>query len=276
MVRRRCGIAKQFFRAALRKRLIDANPFDGVDATVKSNRANDYYITRKEAAAGLDACPDVQWRLLFALSRFGGLRCPSEHLGLRWGDIDWQRGRFRVTLPKTAHHDGQGDRFVPLFPELRPILADAFDATEPGQEYVINRPRDSGTNRRTHMLRIIRTAGLVPWPKLFHNLRASRQTELAAINPAHLVCEWLGNTPAVAREHDLRVTDSDYERAAEEAGGTLQNPVQYTAAYSSTESPAAKHQKHETPVFPGVAASWVAERSEQLGVAGFEPATSTV
>jgi hypothetical protein len=83
-VRRNCGRAKQFFRAALRKRIIAENPFaDLRGCGVQANTSRFYYVTREEAQKVLDACPDAQWRLLFALSRFGGLRCPSEHLGLR-------------------------------------------------------------------------------------------------------------------------------------------------------------------------------------------------
>jgi integrase len=70
----------------------------------------------------LDKCPDAQWKLLFALSRYGGLRCPSEHLALTWGDVDWEQNRIRVTCSKTEHHEGRGERFVPIFPELRPYL----------------------------------------------------------------------------------------------------------------------------------------------------------
>ena len=33
------------------------------------------------------------------------------------------RDRMRVHSPKTEHLEGGGDRWVPLFPELRPILA---------------------------------------------------------------------------------------------------------------------------------------------------------
>ena len=98
-VRRRCGLAKQFFRAAQRQRLITENPFADLKATVQRNEKRDYFITREKAQKVLDACPDAQWRLLFALSRYAGLRCPSEHLGLRWGDIDWERNRMRYTLP---------------------------------------------------------------------------------------------------------------------------------------------------------------------------------
>ncbi len=64
------------------------------------------------------------------------------------------------------------------------------------------------------MEKIVKRAGLTPWPKLFHNLRASRQTELTQQGFAeHVVCEWLGNSQAVAREHYLRVTEADFEAA---------------------------------------------------------------
>ena len=76
-----------------------------------------------------------QWRLIFALSRYGGLRCPSEHLGLPWGDVDLDAGRMLVRSPKTERHEGKAERVVPIFPELRPylqavrdeLLADDFD-----------------------------------------------------------------------------------------------------------------------------------------------------
>jgi len=70
--------------------------------------------------------------LIVALSRYAGLRCPSEHLGLTWGDILWDKNRFVVRSPKTEHV-GKAQRVVPIFPELYPYLRDAFEAAEPGQ-----------------------------------------------------------------------------------------------------------------------------------------------
>jgi hypothetical protein len=63
-------------------------------------------------------------------------------------------------------------------------------------------------------MRILKRAGLKPWPKLFHNLRASRETELAAIHPLHTVCEWIGNSARIASAHYLQVTEADFERAS--------------------------------------------------------------
>ena len=109
--RRICGRAKQFFRTAVRKRLIVESPFgDMQGVSVQANKSREYFITRDEAAKVLDACPDAQWKLLFALSRYGGLRCPSEHLRLRWGDMDWKHDRFTVRSPKTEHHEGKASQ----------------------------------------------------------------------------------------------------------------------------------------------------------------------
>ncbi len=59
---------------------------------------------------------------------------------------------------------------------------------------MITRYRESSVNLRTQMLKISKRAGLKPWPKLFQNLRSTRETELAEIFPLHVVCAWIGNT----------------------------------------------------------------------------------
>ena len=225
-IRRRCGIAKQFFRFALRKRLIQQNPFaDLRGCGVRENRQRDYFITREEDAKVLEACPDAQWRLLFALSRFGGLRCPSEHLGLRWGDIDLAGNRMVVHSPKTEHHADGGVRQVPIFPELRPYLEAVFEEAEPGTIYVITRYRDQDTNLRTQLQKIIKRAGLTPWPKLWQNLRATRATELVSEGwPEYKVCKWLGHTKLVAEKHYWQVTDEDFDRTANASGNASSDP----------------------------------------------------
>ena len=213
-VRRRVGRAKQFFAYALRKELVNRNPFEGQKCQVRGNPARAFFLTREDADRLLEACPDAQWRLIVALARFGGLRCPSELVPLTWDAVDWDRDRLTVASPKTAHHDGGASRRLPLFPELRPHLEAAHRERAKGDPHVVTRCRDSRTNLRTGLQRIVKRAGLKPWPKLFHNLRASRQTELAASFPMHVVCEWIGNSAAVASEHYLTVTDADFGRAA--------------------------------------------------------------
>ena len=219
--RRHCGRAKQFFRAAVRKELIAKNPFGDMKgcAVKASHQDRLYFVTRADAQKVLDACIDAQWRLLFALARFGGLRTPSEPLGLRWTDVDWERDRITIRSPKTEHHEGGESRQIPIFPELRGPLNEVWEQAEPGSEFVITRYRDSGVNLRTQLERIIRKAGLEPWPKLWQNLRATRETELAEKHPIHLVCYWLGNSALVAKKHYLQIRDQDFTAAANPADG---------------------------------------------------------
>ena len=69
---------------------------------------------------------------------YRGGRCPSEVLRLTWDDVDWGLKRFTVTSNKTKKQ-GKGSRVVPLFPELEPFLAEAFELAEEGDVYCITR-----------------------------------------------------------------------------------------------------------------------------------------
>ena len=68
-------------------------------------------------------------------------------------------------------------------------------------------------NLRTTFEKIIKRAGLKKWPRLFHNLRSSRQTELEDQFPSHVVCAWMGNSEKVARKHYLQVTPEHIAKA---------------------------------------------------------------
>jgi len=182
-VSKRIKTARQIFRQGLKWKMLRENPFADIKAGSQTNKSRMYFVSREDAARVLDACSDSEWRLIFALSRFGGLRCPSEHMGLRWTDVDWARGRMLVHSPKTEGRPGRETRSIPLFPELLVHLREAFELAEPGSEWIIARHRDASVNLRTQLTRILRKAGLSPWPRLFQNLRSSRQTELAAKHP---------------------------------------------------------------------------------------------
>ena len=227
--------AKEFFRTAVRHRYISQNPFTDLKTGAQSNSEREFFVTREMTDRVLASCPDVEWRVIVALSRYGGLRCPSEHVLLTWQDIDWAGGRVRITSPKTAHYPDGAAREIPLFPELHVILAEAFEQAEPGAVYVIQRYRSASQNLRTQFLRIVKKAGITPWPRLFQNLRSTRETELSHEHPMHVVCKWIGNSPAVAQKHYLQVTDADFEKA-------MQKATHHMAAQSCT----ALHGKHVT------------------------------
>jgi len=265
-VNRTCGIARQFFRAAVRRRLIPGNPFSELKVSVKGNKAREHFVSRHDAEKILDACPNIEWKLIFALARFAGLRTPSETLCLRWQDVDFGQNRMLVRSPKTEHHPGGESRLVPIFPELAPLLTLALAEAEPGPGYVIAKHRNTGANLRTHMLRILAKAGVKPWPKLFQNLRSTRQTELCQDWPEHVVCAWLGNSKAIAREHYLQVTNEHFRKAA-------QNPAQRPCAAACDEVQASNKSRDIEANSQVLAVAGASSQGDRLGDTGLEPVT---
>jgi len=251
-VRKRLQFATMIFRAAVRRRLLAESPF--ADVSIKAGMPDrSRFVTREETARLFDACPNHHWRAIVALARYGGLRSPSEVLSLRWQDVDWASGRIVVQSPKTEHHPGKATRTIPLFPELREHLETSFELAPEGDVYVVDeRMRASAQgkagwrncNLRTTFTKIVARAGLTAWPRLFHNLRSSRQTELAEAFPSHVVCEWLGNSEDIARKHYYQVTDDHFAQAtdeptksgAESGARVAQNPAQQAYAAKCDES----------------------------------------
>ena len=219
-VRRTTGVARQFFSEAVDLGLIAVNPFSqkSLPVATRGNKERMEFISVETINKVIEQCPDAQWRLLIALARFGGLRVPSEALGLKWEDIDWIKGRMTVRSPKTEHHVGRSLRVVPIGVELMLHLEEAYELAETGDVYCIERYRDKTANLRTQFKRIIEKAGVQVWPRLWQNLRSTRQTELTKNRPAHVVACWMGNSPKVANEHYLQVTEDDYASVAVSGG----------------------------------------------------------
>ncbi len=135
-------------------------------------------------------------------------------------------------------------------------------------------PWDTETeaNLRTQLHRIIKRAGLKPWPKCFQNCWSTRETELAEKYPLHVVCSWLGNSQAVAAKHYLQVTDKHFQQASEggaESGAlTAQNEAQPVAAdirHHPKESTQALAPVDNRPVLAEDGEAW------QVTPTGLEP-----
>lgn len=214
-VRKRCSIARRFFNDAMRRDLVRRNPFDTVP---KSNLAtgNLSYISEADAYKVLGMLPTTQWKLLFSLSRWGGFRIGSEVRLLKWSDINWNELKITVQSPKTKRHVGHDKRVIPLFPELAQLLAERLAETAEGEHVVL--PMLSGrsdASLRDTLIRAITKAGLTVWPRLWHNLRSSRQTDLEDKFKPKVVCTWLGNSELVSRKHYIQVTNEDYAKAVQ-------------------------------------------------------------
>lgn len=74
---------------------------------------------------------------------------------------------------------------------------------------------------RKPILAAIDRAGVEPWPRLRHNLRANRQSELLDLQPFPLVCKWMGNSVEVAAKHYVFPLESDHEEVISEAAALI-------------------------------------------------------
>jgi integrase len=213
-VAKRVSVAKQVFRCAVRWGWLDKSPFDGLRPDSQVNPARARYVPVETIRDVIDACPSVEWRLVVGLARYAGLRCPTEVGELAWGDMNWAKGRLTVRAMKTEHHGGDHSvRVVPISPELREILADAFEQAEPGAKEIAPMATRKGVNLRMHLERFIAKAGHEVWPRLFQNLRASCATDWVERYPSHVVATWLGHSPKVAAQHYLMSRDHHFEDA---------------------------------------------------------------
>ena len=239
---KRLTFDRTFIHVAREHKLIDENPFAEVKIPAADVSARRQFVGRDAFDRMIDHAAPV-WQTIIALSRLGGLRCPSEVLSLERRHVDWQGGRVTVPSPKTDGYDGKASRLIPLFPELRTFLEAAFELAEPGEAYVVGgltgqtfRTASTRTpgkwmnaNLRTTMNKIVKRAGLEPWPRLFHNLRSSRETEPLEEFPVHVVAAWMGHDAKVSLKHNAQLTEDHFDRAT---GGALaaQNAAQQTPA----------------------------------------------
>jgi integrase len=237
-VKQHTGNAKTIFNEAVRQGLVTEAPFRHLKGGATASR-NTHHVTASEAEAVLDACPDLQWRLVFALGRYAGLRIPSESHLLTWADVDWQKGRLRVRCVKTEHHAGHEVRFVPITDKHMPILQDAFDAAKPGDERIVTMNHGGQSHRA--LRRIVERAGVQPWEDAFQTLRRRCEKEWAMTFPLYAVSKWIGHSIVVSGRHYANdVPDELFDRAAAHVTPpvekqALQNALQHAAAPRCTD-----------------------------------------
>ena len=267
------AVAKMLFNAAKRRKLVNENPFEFQKATLVLDRSRDFFLTRANAMKIIDACPDNQWRLIFALWRFAALR-KMEIFQLRWENVLWDQGRMLVTIPKTRHHAGKESRFIPIG-EILPWLEKAFDEALEGTERVITRFTETNVNLAKPFEKIIEAAGLTIWPKLIQNLRGSCETDwLDGGNPAHVVARWVGHSVKVQNDNYAQVDDHHFEQFNAQA---KLNPVAIQVASETREMvKTGKRRKEKNPVktnvLRGSADQCAYLRHDQVPEAGVEPA----
>ena len=93
----------------------------------------------------------------------------------------------------------------------------------------------------------------------------ARETELAEQFPIHVVCDWIGNSKAVALKNYLQVTDGHFEKAT-------QNPTQTVHDTSDSERQRfGKSSRMSEETHNGNSCQPL--QNQEVGRAGLEPAT---
>lgn len=269
-VRRRLGRAREFFNLALKRKLIEDNPFAGETVTVGANPDRQFFVPADWIDRCIVTCGCEDWRIMLAFARYAGMRSHETRLQ-RWEDIDIPKRKMTVRSQKNPPQ-----RVCPIFPELLPHLMRAKEMAPEGAELLVTRYTPSAGINETFK-KIVKRAGLTAWPKLMQNLRATRETELIADYPIKDVSSWLGNSSPIAMKHYAMTMKSSFERAIEFGainGGRKppQNPPHSIATNGSEQHLDETDEIQNTVENEGFAAGDCPPFPLEVPRAGLEPA----
>jgi len=214
-ISRRIGLAKQFFNEAVRLEYLPKNPFACLKRFSVNCDDGEGIVEREDYYQVRDILPSAQWRAFADLGRFGALRLPSEALALRGKDIDWKNKVFTVNSRKTKRYEGKDKRIVPIFPELFKSLKECYEQRDLNDDRIFTDDDFQKKGLNPKFKEYIKQAGVKPWKKTLHRLRASRETELMEEYSISVACKWSGNTPKVAMESYHKMRDVHFKNATQ-------------------------------------------------------------
>ncbi len=233
-VRRRMGRAREFFNLAVRRGIIEKNPFADEAVSVSGNPDRQFFVPSEWIEKRIKAANCEDWRIMLAFARCAGMRSHETRLQ-RWEDIDIPNRKMIVRSTKTPP-----ERVCPIFPELLPHLIRAKEMAPAGAELVVSRYTPDQNIGET-IKKIVKRAGLTVWPKPIQNLRATRETELMAEYPIKDVASWLGNSAPIAMKHYAMTMKSSFDRAIQSGARGVQKMSPHNSPHAS--APASAQQQ---------------------------------
>lgn len=225
---------KAAFKYAVQKKWVDENPIQYESSKYKMKKSKvcedqqRRLVTKENLELLLAQEMHFEWKVLLHIVRYSGCRI-SEALILRWSDVNFDGDDPTITFRSKDTTGAKSraempERITPLWPELRTILKQAYDASESHDEYVLNEilhlrekpefeiTNDKGeqirsgryeTNSYRGLRRIIKRNGLPVWPKLWHAIRDFRINEVE--NQQGITVKamdaWFGNSSSVRDKH---------------------------------------------------------------------------
>lgn len=201
--------AKAMFRAAVEDGILSSSPAAVLKeerSAKRIDRSRQHFVDAATTAKVLRKLPDTNWKLIFCLLRFQGLR-RHEVFALDWKHIDWETNELTVPAETKT-----GWRTMPIFPETLTYLRDQQEIADAGQKVIRWTGSQEGLTER--LKRQVEGICGQCWPKVCQQLRSTRRTELDAEFPPHVVNEWLGHDSTTAEKHYQQVTPEHLNRAA--------------------------------------------------------------
>ena len=206
-VHKHISTARTVWSWGMRTERCENNPWLAVE-TSRPRTESMEYVDAADVERIIDSA-DMPTACLFGLCRYAGLRS-GEAYRLKWGDIDFQRQRLTVHPPGGVETNKHRYRQVPVSIRLAKLLRDGFEEAVDGSYG----PCDGAARNHTVLTRVVRTAGVRPYKKPLHSLRASCGSDWAADWPAAQVCLWMGHSATVAAKHYQKPIESLMDEAA--------------------------------------------------------------
>ncbi len=204
-VRKKCSRVKQVFKWGILNKYIEENPLDEVRTASVANKTTYVEVPSVKIHGILRKieCPDA--RMVLALCRFGGFRYNETAVNTWEECVDLEGGQLTIKSNKTPPI-----RSCPIFADLRPYLEAVAEKDRCGP---LQSRWAAEQTSRTAIVKLIKEAGYEPWPKILHNLRKNRATELLAQFPPQSVAAWLGHDVSVLLEYYAIIKSEDFAGA---------------------------------------------------------------
>jgi integrase len=191
---------RQFFAWCVKNRYAVDNP--AAELSTATMVGGKHYVAAETIETIIAATDDPHLRAAIALARWGGIRMPSELYPISADSIDTSRQRLRIQDPKRDMV-----REIPIFPELVPHI-EAIRTM-----YVSGLTTLSPSGITDRVKKLLTLVNIKPWPRLWHSMRATRETELIKAYGINAACLWLGNSERVALKHYSLVDDATWDVA---------------------------------------------------------------
>jgi site-specific recombinase XerD len=199
---------KTIFSFAVEIGIISDNPFQGMRRGDTSNSARQFYVERAIIDKLLLHCENNYERLLLVLSRFGGLRIPSEIRKLKFGD-------FFGNVIRISEDTKTGFREVPFLNEIKEVFQRLHGSPD---DFVFPAEFRSDAGSWFILSKIIKRAGITRWDKLFVNMRSSFITDMVALGYDEKTLDSIfGNSAEVRKMHYIQFQkEQSYKKVLED------------------------------------------------------------